>query len=101
MWGGGGGGEEPYQQAQAQDRWVSDHDSRLMLKEMAIEQDRCVMERHKEALEINERYVSLIKESCKQNACYCEPPCEMADQVSVRSFATVIAQARNRRKEEN
>jgi hypothetical protein len=73
-----------------------------MLKEMAIEHERCVMERHKEALLINECYISLLKESCKQNECYCEPPCETAvDTVSERSFSAVIAQARNRRKEDN
>ena len=44
--------------------------------DLAIEQDRCVMERHAEEIIANERYIGLIKESCKQNECYCDPPCE-------------------------
>ena len=96
----GGGGQEPYQQAQSQDRRVSDNDRRIMLKEMAIEQDRCVMERHKEALEINARYINLIKESCKNNECYCEPPCKDAnDHSRTMSFKAILNSAQGRKKE--
>jgi hypothetical protein len=73
-----------------------------MLKEMAIEQDRCVMERHKEALEINERYIGLIKESCKNNACYCEPPCKDGNEHSrTTSFIALLNSAKNDRKKES
>jgi transcriptional regulator with XRE-family HTH domain len=98
----GGGVNLPVQQPQAHDRRVSDHDSRLMLKEMAIEQDRCVMERHKEALEINERYIGLIKESCKNNACYCEPQCKDAnDHSRTMSFKALLSSAQNDRNKES
>jgi DNA-binding XRE family transcriptional regulator len=99
---GGGGVNLPVQQPQAHDRRVSDHDSRLMLKEMAIEQERCVMERHQEALMINERYIGLIKESCKNNACYCEPPCKDAnDHSRTMSFKSLLSSAQNDRNKES
>jgi transcriptional regulator with XRE-family HTH domain len=61
--------------------------------ELAIEQERCVMERHQEAVIANERYVKLIKESCKQNECYCEPPCENATP-KITSYSNLIERAK-------
>ena len=99
---GGGGVNLPVQQPQAHDRRVANRRQLSQFEiELAIEQDRCVMERHKEALEINERYLSLIKESCKNNQCYCEPPCKDAnDHSRTMSFKSILNSAQ-KRKEEN
>jgi len=61
--------------------------------ELAIEQERCVMERHEEAVIANERYVRLIKESCKKNECYCEPPCENTTP-KITSYSNLIERAK-------
>ena len=69
--------KEPSQQPQAQGRRIMTRRKPTQFEiELAIEQDRCVMERHAEEVIANERYIGLIKESCKQNECYCDPPCE-------------------------
>jgi len=71
--------KEPNLEQKAQDRRVMTRKKPSQFEiELAIEQERCVMERHEEAVIANERYARLIKESCKQNECYCEPPCENA-----------------------
>jgi transcriptional regulator with XRE-family HTH domain len=71
--------KEPNQEQQAKDLRIMTRKKPSQFEiELAIEQERCVMERHEEAVIANERYVRLIKESCKQNECYCEPPCESA-----------------------
>ena len=44
--------------------------------DLAIEHERCVMVRHQEQIEANARYIELVKERCRRNECYCEPPCE-------------------------
>jgi hypothetical protein len=61
--------------------------------ELAIEQERCVMERHAEAVIANERYIGLIKESCQKNECYCEPPCENSE-TKLSSFNGLIERAK-------
>ena len=69
--------KEPSQQPQSKDRRIMTRRKPSQFEiDLAIEHERCVMERHEEAMIANERYVELIKESCKQNECYCDPPCE-------------------------
>jgi len=78
----------------AQDRQVMTRKKPSQFEiELAIEQERCVMERHEEAVIANERYVKLIKESCKQNECYCEPPCENATP-KITSYSNLIERAK-------
>ena len=51
------------------------------------------MERHAEAVIANERYINLIKESCKQHECYCEPPCENSE-LQLKSFNRIIGRTK-------
>jgi hypothetical protein len=86
--------KELNQEQHAQDRQVMTRKKPSQFEiELAIEQERCVMERHQEAVIANERYVSLIKESCKQNECYCEPPCENATP-KITSYSKLIERAK-------
>jgi len=70
---------------------------RRFLDELATEQDRCVMERHAEEVEANKRYVEMVKTKCRDNECYCEPPCATAaDHTKNMSFNDVLAYARRK-----
>ncbi len=85
--------KELNQEQHAQDRQVMTRKKPSQFEiELAIEQERCVMERHEEAVIANERYVRLIKESCKQNECYCEPPCENTTP-KITSYSNLIERA--------
>ena len=86
--------KELNQEQHAQDRQVMTRKKPSQFEiELAIEQERCVMERHEEAVIANERYVRLIKESCKQNECYCEPPCENTTP-KITSYSNLIERAK-------
>lgn len=99
MW--GGGGQKPYQQPQAQDRRVANRRQLSQFEiELAIEQERCVMERHAEEVIANARYNEMVKESCMNNECYCVPPCKNAvDHAKNMSFKDMISGVKNKRKE--
>jgi transcriptional regulator with XRE-family HTH domain len=87
--------QSSHQEQQTQDRRVMTRRKPSQFEiELAIEQERCVMERHAEAVIANERYIGLIKESCKQHECYCEPPCETAKN-KVSSFSSLIGRVKS------
>ena len=86
----GGGVNMPVQQAQSQDRRESDRS--IMLKEIAIEQERCMVEKHQEAIAIGIRFNKLIKDSCENNKCFCVPACKDAnDHSRTMSFKNLLA----------
>ena len=86
--------KEPSQQPQAQDRRVMTMRKPSQFEiDLAIEHERCVMERHEEAMIANARYIDLVKESCKQNECYCDPPCE-DKRLQVIGYGDLISRAK-------